>query len=300
MKNFIAVACFFWVCNYANAQTVTPPKDTTYWKVDLSTGVNLNQSSFSSNWTGGGVNSIGLNSHFRLKANYSKGKNTWDNQVELLFGFVNNEGQGYRKTNDRIFLDTKYGHKISKQWSYYASLNFQTQFAKGYEYEDDDNGVEQEYLISNIMSPAYITLSYGFEYQPKPYFNVRISPFSPRITIVNDQQLYQNVPENYGVDVGETVRTEWAAFQIFADFDKDIAKNLNLKWKYIYFWNYELPIDESDHRLDLTLSAKINSFLSTDIGTIMIFDKDQDADLQLAQFFTLGVVYKFKNYAEKK
>jgi hypothetical protein len=44
--------------------------DTTYWKIDLSTGLNINQASFSSNWTAGGINSIGLNTHFNLKANY--------------------------------------------------------------------------------------------------------------------------------------------------------------------------------------------------------------------------------------
>lgn len=273
--------------------------DTTYWKIDLSTGLNINQASFSSNWTAGGINSIGLNTHFNLKANYQKDRHSWDNQIELLYGFVNNQGQGFRKTNDRIFIDTKYGYQLSDHWSLYASLNFLTQFADGFRYEDDPNGNEQEILISRFFAPAFITTSYGFQYQPKDFFKVRLSPFSPRFTIVSDTTLIQNIPENYGVARGETLRTEWAAFQLFADFDKDIAKNLNLKWKYILFWNYELPVDEIDHRLDVTLSAQINSFLSTDLGVIMIYDVDQDADIQLSQLFSLGLVYKFKNFEEE-
>ncbi|HBH23233.1 MAG TPA: hypothetical protein DDY13_07395 [Cytophagales bacterium] len=274
--------------------------DTTYWKIDLSTGLNINQASFSSNWTAGGINSIGLNTHFNLKANYQKGRHSWDNQIELLYGFVNNQGQGFRKTNDRIFIDTKYGYQLSDHWSLYASLNFLTQFADGFRYEDDTNGNEQEILISRFFAPAFITTSYGFQYQPKDFFKVRLSPFSPRFTIVSDTKLIQNIPENYGVARGETLRTEWAAFQLFADFDRDLAKNLNLKWKYILFWNYELPVDEIDHRLDVTLSAQINSFLSTDLGVIMIYDVDQDADIQLSQLFSLGLVYKFKNFEEEE
>src|SRR5687768_6626269 len=71
---------------------------TSNWKKKLVANLNLNQASFSSNWKSGGINSIGINSLFNYKANYAAGKSTWDSEIDLLYGFVNNSGQGYRKT----------------------------------------------------------------------------------------------------------------------------------------------------------------------------------------------------------
>jgi len=63
---------------------------------------------------------------------------------------VNNEGQGYRKTLDRIYMETKVGHDLNKKWSLTTSINFLSQFAKGYKYDKDVNGVEVATLISDI------------------------------------------------------------------------------------------------------------------------------------------------------
>src|SRR5690606_19354288 len=122
---------------FAGAQIVKPDT-TSHWKKKLTFGINVNQASFSSNWKAGGVNSIGLNALFNYKANFKKEKSSWDNEIDLLYGFVNNAGQGYRKTLDRIYLDTKYGHSLSEKWALFTSLSFLSQFANGYKYNDDN------------------------------------------------------------------------------------------------------------------------------------------------------------------
>jgi len=282
------------------AQTADTVK---YWKKKLNFGININQASFSSNWTGGGVNSIGLNSTFSYKANYAKGRNSWDNEIGLLYGFVNNKGQGYRKTVDRIFLDTKYGYSLNKKWDLFTSLNFLSQFAKGFKYEADVNGIEQEFLISDFLAPAFITSAWGFEYHPVDYFKVRLSPFAPRVTIVSDNNGRFDTVDPvapYGVEVGENHRFEWLAFQLFAEFNKDIAPNLNLAWRYIMFANYEtFELDKIDHRLELMLTAKVNKFINVALGGIMVYDYDQIDEVQFSQLFTLGFAYTFQNYKEE-
>ena len=76
----------------AQAQIVKP--DTlTHWKKKLLFNLNINQAAFSDNWTGGGTNSLGLNARINYSLNYAHGKNSWDNQIDLLYGFVNNSGQ---------------------------------------------------------------------------------------------------------------------------------------------------------------------------------------------------------------
>ena len=270
-----------------------------YWKKKLTFSVNMNQAAFSSNWKAGGINSIGLNSLFNYKANYLKDGHSWDNEVDLTFGFVNNSGQGYRKTVDRVFLDTKYGKALNKKWDLFTSLNFLSQFTKGYKYNDDNTSA----IISDRFAPAFITLALGAEYHPVEYFKLRISPIAPRITIVQDPTRFTKsvAPSPYGVDSTKTVRYEWLAFQLFAEFNKDIAPNINLKWRYVMFANYEtLAFKTIDHRIDLNFTAKVNKYINVGFGGILLYDYDQDSGVQLSQALTLGFLYTFQNYKDEE
>lgn len=274
--------------------TITP------WKKSFKAGLNLNQASFSSNWKAGGVNSIGFNTFLNYRANYKKDVHSWDNEIDMQYGMVNNAGQGYRKTLDRAYLDTKYGHALSKKWDVFVALNFLSQFAKGYKYEKDANGVEQSALISDLLAPAFITSSWGLEYHPVDYFKVRFAPFAPRLTVVRQNDGRYNAVDSikpYGVEVGKDTRFEWLAFQMLAEFNKDIAKNLNLKFRYVMFANYEtLELKTIDHRLDLNLVAKVNQFINVSVGGILLYDYDQDPGAQVSQAFSLGVLYSVQNF----
>jgi len=286
------------VCFQTEAQDVVIDS-LSHWKKKLNFGVNVNQASFSSNWKGGGVNSIGANGLFNYKANYKFERRSWDNEIDLLFGFVNNKGQGYRKTADRIFLDTKYGHSLTKTWDLFTSLNFLSQFAPGRNYITNDSSTQ----ISGFLAPAFITSAWGAEYHPTEYFKVRFSPIAPSLTIVQDPRRFtKSVGEKpYGVDSTKTTRIEWAGFQMLAEFNKDIATNLNLKWRYMMFANYEtLQLKKIDHRLDLNLTAKINKYVNVGLGGILIYDYDQDKKIQLSQLFTFGLLYTFQNYKEEE
>jgi len=274
-----------------------------HWKKAFRAGLNLNQATFSSNWKAGGVNSIGFNAFLNYKANYQKDKRSWDNEIDLLYGMVNNAGQGYRKTLDRIFLDTKYGHSLSNVWDLFGAVNLQSQFANGYKYGTDSLGRPTQTLISGSLSPTFITAALGFEYHPTDYFKLRLSPIAPRVTIVNDVKslVTTDNPKPYGVDPTGNVRFEWFAFQMLAEFNKDIAKNINLKWRYVMFINYEtFALKTIDHRLDINFSAKVNKFINVNLGGILLYDYDQDQKVQISQAFSLGVLYTFQNYVEKK
>ncbi|MCB0488081.1 MAG: DUF3078 domain-containing protein [Cyclobacteriaceae bacterium] len=298
MKLISTLALTILIASAAQSQIVKIDS-TTHWKKNLNFGINLNQASFSSNWKAGGVNSIGLNTLFNYKANYKKDVHSWDNEIDLLFGFVNNEGQGYRKTLDRIYLDTKYGRDINDKWGLFSSLSFTSQFTKGYKYNDDDT----KDLISDIFAPAFITSAWGVEYHPVDYFKVRLAPFAPRFTIVKDPTRFITTvsPTPYGVEPPDETRVEVLAFQMLAEFNKDIAENINLKWRYVMFANYEtLEGKKIDHRLDLNLTAKVNKFINVGLGGILLYDYDQDTSVQLSQLMTIGFAYTFKNFEEKK
>ena len=147
------------------------------------------------------------------------------------------------------------------------------------------------------MAPGYFTASFGFEYIPKPYFKMRFAPLAPRLTIVKNKELYLTIDNNYGVEIGETTRWEWFAFQFLADFDKDLNENINLKFRYVLFANYEtLEFDKIDHRLDAILSAKIAKYFDVKLSGMLVYDYDQDKEVQLSQALGIGFVYTFKNF----
>lgn len=296
-KKFFLTFTFLGICLATYAQTALNEaenvvSDTSYWVKEFSAGLNFNQGAFSSNWKSGGVNSISFGSILAGKANYAKERWTWDNQMELLYGIVKNEGEQSKKSNDRIFLDSKVGYKLTEKWGTYFSANFLSQFTKGYEYGDDD----ERTLISDFMAPGYLTTSLGFEYKPNDEFNLRIGPFSPRWTFVTNLDIADNVEDNYGVPIGDKVRTEWLAMQIFAEWDKDIAENFNIKARYQMYANYEtLDWKTIDHRLDVALTAKITELINVTFTSINLYDLDQDSGIQYSQGLAIGLLYKVSN-----
>ena len=264
----------------------------TSWKKKAEFGANLNQGSFSSNWTGGAVNSIAMGAHLNAVLTYDKGLNSWRNDFQAQYGIVRNKGQESRKSVDRLFFDTKYGREVSEHWSLIANLNFLSQFTNGYDYDKDPDGALVRRKVSGLFSPAYLTEAIGIEYRPTDYFFLTFSPGAIRQTIVSDLNLYKTFPKNYGVPIGRRVRSEVALMQLVANFDKEVAQNLNLKFRYLLFANYK-NLGAIDHRLDANLTAKINKYWNVNLGAIMIYDQDQSLDVQLAQSLSIGFLYIF-------
>jgi hypothetical protein len=301
MKTILYIAVFL-MAAFAVQGQVVKIDTTSNWQKKLVANLNVNQAAFSSNWKGGGVNSFGINSGFNYEAKYTTDKIIWDKEIGLLYGFINNDGQGYRKNVDRIYLDTRYGWKLSDKWSVMTSLNFLSQFSKGYKYEDDALGVEQELLISDFLAPAFITSATGFEYRPSNYFTLGLAPFSPRVTIVNDPTRFTKTvdPKPYGVDSTKTARYEWWAFQLTADFNKALNEVVNLKARYMLYANYEtFEWKTIDHRLDVMFNIQAGKFITVGIGGGLIYDFDQDTELQLSQLFQVGFSYSFRNFEEE-
>ena len=267
-------------------------KDTTYWKTNFKTGVTFNQASFSKNWKSGGNNSVSVGGMFIGKADYTKDKADWLSQADLQYGRVKNEGQGVRKSSDKLSLETKYGYKLKNHWNLYSSLNFLSQFDNGYTYFENDSSVK----ISGFFAPAYITSSWGVEYKPSDKFYLRISPFSPRVTIVNDTTLYKQVSENYGVKPGETTRYEWKAFKINSNYETNLVENISLKADYELFASFDnLSLKSIDHRLDILITAKIYKFLNLTITNNYLYDIDQDKDIQTSLLIGLSILFDYKN-----
>jgi hypothetical protein len=264
-----------------------------YWHKSVIFGLNFSQSAFTSNYSAGGISAIALGSNFDFKAEYNKKPFDYTSETNLVYGISKNNGQGSRKTNDRIFFDNKIATQLSKKWFFFGSLTFESQFSAGYNYSNPDGSVAQNpYLISDFMSPGYLTESLGFEYKPVKYFDLRLGTGTARQTFVLDTTIYHNQSGNYGVPIDHKVYNELAV-QVVAALDKDLSKNIHINARYAIFIPYIQPLAYTSHRLDATLTAKVTRLIAMTVNTTILYDKNTSRSIQGTEGLALGVLYKF-------
>ena len=264
-----------------------------YWRKSVVFGLNFNQAAFTNNWSAGGISSIALASNFDFKAEYSKTPLDYTTETNFQYGIAATKGQGSRKTNDRIFLDNKLASQLSKHWYIFGSLSFESQFAAGYTYTDaSGNPASQGLIISDFMAPGYLTESVGFEYKPNKFYDLRLGTGTAKQTFLEDTTIYHNLPANYGVKPGHTFYNQLAV-QAVGSIDKDIMKNLHLTARYAIFIPYIQPLAYTTHRLDATLTAKVNRLINVSMNATMLYDKNTSPSPQATEGISMGVAYTF-------
>ncbi|MGX5818457.1 DUF3078 domain-containing protein [Chitinophaga lutea] len=274
-------------------------KDTTgkLWHKGGTFGLTFNQGSLS-NWAAGGDKlSMSLLGTLSVFANYEKGRHSWDNNLDLAYGYVNTTSLGQRKSDDRIDLTSKYGYDIGRHWYLSGLFNLRTQFSKGYLYPDDTT----KEFVSNFFSPAYIVLSPGFDYKPNKEFSLFMSPVTARWVVVMDDTL--SARGAYGVDTGQHVKSEFGAY-VTATWDKEIVKNITYKTKLELFSNYKHNPQNIDVFWTNVVTMKVNKWISANISVDMIYDDDvkvfentktgvMGPRLQIKQVLGVGLTAKF-------
>jgi hypothetical protein len=299
----LAAAIHLILVHSATAQTApTTPADTSYWTRGMKGTLTFTQVSLT-NWAAGGNNSVSLNAYLNTFANYAKDRTTWENNLELGYGLVDQGNVGIRKSDDKIILTTKYGYKIKKDnnhlfWS--TLLDFKTQFDVGYEFSDGDTKTK----ISDFMAPGYLTIASGLEIKRSAHFNLLYAPVAGKITVVNSDFLSSQEGGAYGVKQGENTLTELGSFMKIS-FKKDIAKNINLESKLELFTAYDEHFGNVDVNWQNALLMKVNDWLSASLVTQLIYDDDIDIvelddagvalgsgpKIQFKQIFGLGLSY---------
>jgi hypothetical protein len=271
------------------------PDDTTEktWKTGGLFNLNLAQGSLS-NWAAGGDKfSLSLNSIFSAYAFYKQGRRSWDNTLDINFGYLRTTSLGNRKNDDRFDLLSKYGYAIAPHWDLTGLFNFRTQLAHGYTYTEDTS-----IFSSSFLSPAYVLLSAGIDFKPDKSFSVFLSPLTARRVIVaNDSLAARGL---YGVTPGHHHRSEVGAF-LSAEALKDFNKTFGYKGRLDLFSNYKHNPGKIDVFLSNLFSAKLTKVLSATWNVDLIYDDDvrlfgkdgKSAAWQIKSLFGLGLLVKF-------
>jgi hypothetical protein len=281
MKKTIALTITFLTCFHLFSHTKKDSlkKDSLaprHWQLGGTGGINFTQSQFN-NWAAGGQNSLSATALFAYGINYKKEKQQWDNSFDFAYGFLRQNTDPFRKNDDRLELNSKFGYKGSKKWYYSFLINFKSQFAPGYDYPNDS------IISSDFMAPAYLLLSLGMDYKPSDNFSLYLSPVTGKITFVNNQTLAD--AGKFGVEKavtdtlgnvlihGKNIRYEFGAY-ITLKWKKEVMKNVTFSTKVDLFSNYLNNIGNIDVNWDCLFDFKINKHISASITTGLIYDHD--------------------------
>ena len=271
------------------------PADTSnkLWKTGGLFNLNLSQGSLS-NWAAGGDKfSMSLNSILSVHAFYKKDKHSWDNTLDINFGYLRTSSLGNRKNDDRFDLLSKYGYAIAPKWNVAGLFNFRTQLANGYTYSDT-----KRTFSSAFLSPAYVLLSLGLDYKPTKNLSVFISPVTARWVIVTDDSL--SAKGLYGVPPGHKGRSEFGAF-VSAEYLKDLSKTVSYKGRLDLFSNYKHNPEKVDVFMSNLFSVKLSKVLAATWNVDLIYDDDvrlfgsdgKSAAWQIKSLIGLGLMVKF-------
>ena len=281
------------------APEVEKPK---YWTSSLMTNLSVGQTSLT-NWAAGGDNTVSFAGFVDGNANYEKDVMFWNNRLQLDYGFLYASSKPIlQKSNDRIYLESKWGYKAYKDVLYFsANYDFKSQFSTGYDYNTpgslvDENGEDLEgdalkqawkdarALKSGFLAPAYTNLALGLDYKPANWLSVNFAPLTGGFVIVRNEALresysmplkkqYEGMTEGVPADGSQlsNVRFGFGA-QLKMDAKVNINDNFAYSTQVVLFANYldikHCPRINWDNRIDWKL-AKYFSFTVT---TNLIYD----------------------------
>jgi hypothetical protein len=219
-----------------------------------------------SNWAAGGDNTVAGNAALTYSLDYEHDRHLWMNRLELGYGLSKTDTWGTRKTTDRIYLNSLYGYKMVEHWYGSFFVNFQSQFAKGFNY-----GVSRTDYISKFLAPGYLSLGPGVTWIPKKWFMAFLSPATWRGTFVCDD--YLSALGAYGVKPGKRLHSEFGA-------DLKLVARLNpLPGMSVYsrldlYSNYLHKPQNIDVTWDTIVTMAFNKWLSASLTLNMIYDDD--------------------------
>jgi len=250
------------------------------WRVDWVGGLNGAQASYD-NWSQGGVNTVSVTASTVLNAKYRKNKFAYALATNLKYGKAKLEGEGTRKTDDRIAVNNKFSYLFSDDsWSFFGNINFSTQFDQGFDYSTDSPT-----LLSKFFAPAYFTQIAGLAYNPTDYFTAEAG-MAMKETVVADTAL----STRYGLEKGEKFRFE-PGYSLALNFEKKVFANVRLISTVETFTNLQRHIDNTDVNFSNELIGKINDFMNMSLQFVMVYDSDFNREVQIKQVLSAGISY---------
>ena len=297
---------------FIKAPDATPEEEKPqYWAVSSQFDLGLSNTSLW-NWAAGGYNTFTMNAGIDAKANYAKNLASWNNRLQLQYGFLwaADKKNLLHKSNDLIYLESRLAYKTSKEskWNYTASFDFRSQFTNSYDsYKQGEDGSWTGKLKSGFISPASTNRAFGMEWNPKSWFNVNLAPLTGGFTICTIDELkkkYGMKLKEEGLDpaLGSSYRS--ALFQFGAQVKLNFKTSLNDVFKYetqlVLFTDYlNRPFKNNRVNWDNKISWQASKFFRIGLNTWLLYDPivmiDDTQKVQFKEFFSVNFTYTISN-----
>ncbi|MFA5713424.1 MAG: DUF3078 domain-containing protein, partial [Bacteroidales bacterium] len=249
------------------------------------------------NWAAGGNNSIALNGRLNIYRNCEiSDEMFWENRLQLGYGFIQAFGEHFKKSDDQIILDSKWGYKAIKNLFASALFNFRSQMTNGYSYPSGSDPI----LISGPFAPAYFSLGVGMDWKPIKQFSLNFSPLTGNLVVIANEELRTK----YGNRVDQLAKLELGA-QLKLDYQHQISKRLTINSALNLFSDYLNNPQRIKVYWDLFLDSKINRYFSFNIKTNLIYDHNiliENSEgvaaprVQFKEMLSVGFSYTFGNF----
>lgn len=306
MKKLLLFATLFVTPLFIFAQDDAPEPPKQGWSKTGNISLLFSQASFSDEWTGGGTSNIAANLTGSYDMNYRQGRLTWDNRIMADYGVTKLKDQKFsRKTNDRLELNSLVGRQTSdtSDWFYSFFLNFRSQFASGYAFDEDANGEEIRTETTKFLSPGYLQTGPGMLWKKSDDLKVNIAPATARLIFVSD--VFTNVGNNqavidafndaggyFGVEANETTRFEFGA-SLNGYYKKEVLKNVTVENILNLYSNYLEDPQNIDIDYTLNLIMTVNKFITANAAFQAIYDDNAVQAIQIREAIGIGVTYGF-------
>ena len=306
-KSLLTILTFLTLFPSVFAQEADSSK---YWNWGGAGTINVGQVALI-NWAAGGERSVNILGLASIFANYKRGTSAWDNTLTLNYGGNKTGKSQFRKNDDKLELNAKYGRHAFGKWYYAGQLNVKTQLTPTYDKNHDS-------IISDFLSPAFILASLGLDYRPNEDFSLFISPATGKFTFVRSQRLADQGA--FGVEpgtlnaagfrvpnTGERFREEIGAY-LALRARRDLMENIKFTTRLELYSSYNNNPSNIDVNWENRIDMKVNKFISVSIITELIYDDDiniavdRDDDgvmdgfgprVQFKETLGVGLSYKF-------
>lgn len=257
------------------SDTSKTAKEPSPWTKTWGFNVNGNQA-FYRDWSEGGVNSLAFSAFTDFRIRYTGEKSANTSRINLRFGQTRLQDTGLEKTEDMIRVSNKTEYFLtSEKFTAFGEVAFRTQFAKGFHEKTGE-------LISEFMSPGFITESLGLSWQPGERLSAQ-GGMALRQTIVRSDSL----SSVYGIDDGGNFRSE-GGIDISIEYSQPIFENFTYNMELNTFTNLLIPVTETDVIMFNRFTGEINSFMSSMLEISFMYDNDFSSVLQIKQMVALG------------
>lgn len=249
-------------------------KENHHHKFEGNIGITLNQLAIT-HWAAGGESSGSgrVTSHIT----YSYKRELFSYVVNGIFAYgLANYAKDKRieKSEDRCELSMTASHNSNTNFTFTSIASLKTQFTNGYSYPNDS------VPISGFFSPAYLTLSAGYNYNYRDILSIYISPIAGKMTFVTNQSLadagsfgveggYWNVINGDSTWVkGKNILSE-LGINVLIKYNHKINEDLSIFSTLNLYNNYMDPNKSNRWNIDVDWETGIKFIINKRISTIL-------------------------------